>query len=65
MGNHLGIRRGGDQGAGGECSWPVIPGVERNREIPFSFILAHADRRQGEHLVGQGSVELNKDLIGR
>lgn len=59
------IRRGGDQGAGGEDSWPVIPGVERNREIPFSFILAHADRRQGEHLVGQGSDELNKDLIGR
>ncbi len=59
------IRRGGDQGAGGDDSWPVIPGGEQNREMPFSFILAHADRRQGEHLVGQVSVELNRDLIGR
>ena len=49
--------RGGDQGAGGKNSWPGVPGVERNREIPFSFILAHVDRRQGEHLVGQVSVE--------
>ena len=64
-GNHFVMWRGGDQGAGDEDSWPVVPGVERNSEMPIDFTLAHADRRQGEHLVGQVSVQRNRDLMGR
>ena len=49
--------RGGTQGAGGKNSLPGVPGVASKREIQSSFILAHVDRRQGEHLVGHVSVE--------
>jgi hypothetical protein len=56
-GNHWVIWKVGDQGAGGEDNWPLIPGVEENREVPSSFILRYADRRQGEYIIGQILVE--------
>ncbi len=56
-GNHWVIWKVGDQGAGGEDNLPLIPGVEENREIPSSFILRYADRRQGEYIIGQILVE--------
>jgi hypothetical protein len=56
-GNYLVIWRVGDQGACGEDNWPLIPGVQENREIPSSFYLGYADRRQAEYIIGQILVE--------